>query len=257
MSELSNWQLAGIGLIFIWSGFVRSGLGFGGAVLSLPFILLIDDNPIVYLPIIAIHLLVFSSITVAQNHFKNRRTNNSEIAGVNWQYIRKTLPYIVPAKIVGVIGVITLPAQLLSNIIFGIVLFYSITYITNRPINLRYRWLDRLFLVMGGYVSGTSLVGAPLIMAVYIKHVVKEQLRDTLFVLWFLLVCIKMLAFVIAGVDLQLIHQLWLLPLATVGHVIGLRTHDYLLHRDSTTFYRVLGVVLLIVSIISLIHPNG
>ena len=25
------------GLVFVWSGFVRSGLGFGGAVLSLPF----------------------------------------------------------------------------------------------------------------------------------------------------------------------------------------------------------------------------
>lgn len=32
MSDLSLFQYALIALIFIWSGFVRSGLGFGGAV---------------------------------------------------------------------------------------------------------------------------------------------------------------------------------------------------------------------------------
>ncbi|BBI70547.2 hypothetical protein HAALTHF_05350n [Vreelandella aquamarina] len=66
----------------------------------------------------------------------------------------------------------------------------------------------------GGYVSGTSLIGAPLIVSVFATHVAKEQLRDTMFVLWFILVVIKMVSFVIAGVDLQLIHQLWLLPCA-------------------------------------------
>ena len=60
MVDLSWVQYALIGLVFIWSGFVRSGLGFGGAVLSLPFLLLIDNNPLVYLPIISVHLLVFS-----------------------------------------------------------------------------------------------------------------------------------------------------------------------------------------------------
>ena len=40
MSELSVLQYCLIALIFIWSGFVRSGLGFGGAVLSLLFLLM-------------------------------------------------------------------------------------------------------------------------------------------------------------------------------------------------------------------------
>jgi len=32
MADLLPYQYALIGLIFVWSGFVRSGLGFGGAV---------------------------------------------------------------------------------------------------------------------------------------------------------------------------------------------------------------------------------
>ena len=68
MSNLDVYQYVLIGLVFIWSGIVRSGLGFGGAGLALPFLLLIDDRPLVYLPIIAVHLLIFSSLTVYKNH---------------------------------------------------------------------------------------------------------------------------------------------------------------------------------------------
>ena len=61
MEHLLAWQYVLIGLIFVWSGFVRSGLGFGGAVLALPFLLLVLNKPLVFLPIIWIHLLFFSS----------------------------------------------------------------------------------------------------------------------------------------------------------------------------------------------------
>ena len=33
-SDLTQWQFIAIALTFIWSGFVRSGLGFGGAALG-------------------------------------------------------------------------------------------------------------------------------------------------------------------------------------------------------------------------------
>ncbi|HBO13697.1 MAG TPA: permease, partial [Halieaceae bacterium] len=36
MADLAAWQYAAIAVLFVWSGFVRSGLGFGGAVLTLP-----------------------------------------------------------------------------------------------------------------------------------------------------------------------------------------------------------------------------
>ncbi|MDN6323676.1 MAG: sulfite exporter TauE/SafE family protein, partial [Halomonas sp.] len=110
---------------------------------------------------------------------------------------------------------------------------------------------------LGGYVSGTSLIGAPLIVAVFATHVAKEQLRDTMFVLWFILVVIKMVSFLIAGVDLQLIHQLWLLPCAFIGHLAGEKAHRYMLKADTGLFFRVLGAVLILVSVVGLIHPPG
>ena len=76
MSELLPYQYLLIGLVFIWSGFVRSGLGFGGAVLSLPFLLLIDNQPLVYLPLIAAHLLFFSGLTFLAQFQKHLRHKN-------------------------------------------------------------------------------------------------------------------------------------------------------------------------------------
>ena len=40
MEDLQTWQYLAIAACFVWSGFVRSGLGFGGAVLTLPFLLM-------------------------------------------------------------------------------------------------------------------------------------------------------------------------------------------------------------------------
>ena len=78
MTDLSLWQYVLIGLVFVWSGFVRSGLGFGGAVLALPFLLLIHDDPLVFLPLIAAHLLLFSSLTVIMNNRRQPRTTQQQ-----------------------------------------------------------------------------------------------------------------------------------------------------------------------------------
>lgn len=269
MAELQSYQFILIGLIFVWSGFVRSGLGFGGAVMSLPFLLLIDNRPLVYLPIIAVHLLFFSSITVWQNHLKHRKEKHRQalLVGVaqknsggaieagpiedgpiDWAYLKKSMKVMIVPKLIGVAGLLTIPASVMTGIIFSIVSVYSVTYILNKPFKSTNPWLDKLFLVLGAYISGTSLIGAPLIISVFGTHVAKHQLRDTLFVLWFILVVIKMTAFVIAGVDLQLAQHLWLLPCATVGHFIGLRFHQKIVDGDPKIFYRVLGVSLLSVS---------
>jgi hypothetical protein len=79
-------------------------------------------------------------------------------------------------------------------------------------------------------------------------------LRDTLFVLWFVLVCIKLAAFIAFDIDLQLIHQLWLLPAAGIGHVLGLRFHTRLLQTESARFYQGLGWVLLITSSVGVVQ---
>ena len=84
MSDLLPYQYGLIALLFVWGGFVRSGLGFGGAVLALPFLLLILNQPLVFLPIIAIHLLLFSSLTVVQNQRKAGAEKERRcVAGMN------------------------------------------------------------------------------------------------------------------------------------------------------------------------------
>jgi len=252
MTDLTHYQLALIAIVFVWSGFVRSGRGFGGAVLSLPFLLLIDNEPLVFLPIISVQLLFFSSTIWIQNLIRQRRQANASVSTIDWAYLKKALAIMIVPKLVGVLGLLTLPAALMSKIIFSIVAAYAISYIINRPFKSTNRALDIGLLALGGYISGTSLIGAPLIMVVFAKHVEKHKLRDTLFVLWFILVSIKMTAFIIAGIDLQLIHHLWLLPCAAIGHFLGLRFHYYLVNADQKVFFRVLGSVLLAISVIGL-----
>ncbi len=260
MAGLEWYQYALIGLLFVWSGIVRSGFGFGGAVFALPFLLLIDNQPLVFLPIIAVHLLVFSSLTVYQNQKKKKReftlanggdqsVAQNDASTVDWRYLKKSMLIMIVPKMIGVFGLLTLSSKVMSVIIFTIITVYAFSYIFNKPFRSNHKILDVIFLMLGGYISGTSLIGAPLIVAVFVKYVVKEKLRDTLFVLWFILVTIKMASFVIYDVDFQLIHHLWLLPCAAVGHVIGLRLHNYLMTTDNVRFYRIFGVVLLLTSI--------
>lgn len=250
MDNLTAYQYVLIALVFIWSGIVRSGLGFGGAVLSLPFLLLIDDQPLVYLPIIAVHLLIFSSLTIFQNQRKASR--GVAQATVAWSFLWKALLVMIIPKLAGVFGLITLPTNIMNTIIFIIISIYALSYVFNRPFVSKNKVADVLFLMVGGYISGTSLIGAPVIVAVFSKYVSRYQLRDTLFALWFILVSIKLGSFVYADIDLQLIHHLWLLPCAAIGHYFGLKLHNYLLNSDSAKFYRVLGLTLLVTSAIGL-----
>ncbi|MEZ5479369.1 MAG: TSUP family transporter [Thiolinea sp.] len=255
MSELTLTQLVLIGLCFIWSGFVRSGLGFGGAALTLPLLLLIVDDPLLFLPLIAVQLLVFSTLITWQSH---RQAAQSRAAGtrndgtIDWAYLRQSLWAILPTKLLGVFGLLTLPGPLVSVLIFIIVLVYALSYLIDKPFTSQHRWSDRLFLALGGYVSGTSLMGAPLMIAVYGSHVARHQLRETLFVLWMVLVVIKLGSFMLLGVDMQWQHQLWLLPCVTLGHFAGLRFHARLQQTRPIVFYRVLGSALLLISAIGL-----
>jgi hypothetical protein len=252
MLDLLWYQYGLIALIFVWSGFVRSGLGFGGAVFSLPFLLWMNNDPLIWLPIISVHLLFFSALTVIQNHNKTGLNPDNSTGTINWPYLRYALAVMIVPKMIGVFGLVTLPADLLSAIIVVIVAVYSVTYITNKSFSSKSRFLDVLFLMLGGYISGTSLIGAPLIIAVLANHINRYQLRDSLFVLWFILVSIKMATFIYMDIDLQLIHHLWLLPGAAVGHIVGLRFHDKMLNANPVIFYRVLGVVLLLISVMGL-----
>ncbi len=227
-------------LIFVWAGFVRTGLGFGGAALGLPLMLFIYNDPRLWLPIIGVHLLFFSGLTLS-----------TRLHNVDWRYLNKSSLYIIPPALLGVFGLLNFPILWLNVFIYTITLLYGFMWLLNRAIKSGRSWADKLLLIIGGYVAGASLTGAPLMVAVYMRNVSKEKLRDTLFVLWFILVSIKMAAFVAFSVDLHFLTSLTLLPGAAVGHIIGLKTHHAIMRND-LLFKRWIGGGLVLVSSLGL-----
>ena len=234
-------ELVLIAFIFTWIGFVRTGLGFGGAILGLPILMLIGGSPIDWLPIIGIHLLFFSGITLSNS-----------LKEVDWVYLKKSLPWILPAKIIGVIGLISLSPNIMTVIVYLITSLYALTWINNSQFISKKNWVNNIFLFFGGYLSGTSLMGGVLLVAVYMSYVDIKRLRNTLFVLWFFLVSIKMAAFLAVGVFVDWQFSLMLIPVAALGHFIGLRFHDRMIQND-TKFKRWMGGVLILVCIVGLL----
>lgn len=241
MPDFSSMQWILVAILFLWTGFVRSGLGFGGAALGLPLMLFIYDKPVFWLPVIGAHLLFFSSLTFG-----------SQLKNVDWKYLKKTSYWIIPSALVGVFGLLNLPNEILVVFIYGITLIYAFIWMMNWNIFVGNLYIEKLLLILGGYIAGTSLTGAPLIVAVFSQNVVKEKLRNTLFVLWFILVAIKMSTFLALGVELHFLTALALLPVAAVGHYIGLKFHAYIVQND-ILFKRVIGATLIVVSTIGLL----
>ncbi len=240
LPDFSSYQILAIALVFVWTGFVRTGLGFGGAALGLPLMLFVQNTPLLWLPIIGAHLLFFSGLTLI-----NRLHN------VDWPYLRRSSIYIIPAAFVGVFGLLNLPLLWLNSFIYTVTLFYGFTWLFNRGIESHHAWADRMLLILGGYIAGISLSGAPLMVAVYMRNVSRYQLRDTLFVLWFILVSIKMTTFVVLSVDMHFETALALLPVAAIGHVLGLKAHNAIMRND-LLFKRWIGGGLVVVSVLGL-----
>lgn len=240
LAEFSLYQVVAIAMLFVWTGFVRTGLGFGGAALGLPLLLFVSNQPLFWLPIISVHLLFFSGLTLFT------RLNN-----VDWGYLRHSSLFIVPPAIIGVFGLINLPTLWLNIFIYSVTLFYGVIWFLNYVIESHHNWVDKLLLMLGGYIAGTSLTGAPLMVAVFMRKVRKEQLRDTLFVLWFVLVGIKMSTFIMLSVELHFLLALSLLPVAAIGHYLGLKAHDSISKND-IAFKRWMGSGVVVISVLGL-----
>jgi uncharacterized membrane protein YfcA len=233
--DFGSIQIVLIALLFVWAGFVRSGLGFGGAALGLPLMLFIDNRPLFWLPIIGTHLLFFSALTL--------RTRMND---VDWRFLRFAAAYVIPAALVGIFGLLHLPNNWLLIFIYSVTLLYALLWLLDLQIRSDRDWVDRFLLVAGGYVAGTSLSGAPIMVAVFMRNISPQQLRNTMFVLWFVLVSVKMSTFAAVGVTLHFTTALALIPVAAIGHAIGLRSHDYILRNDRM-FRRVIGGVLFVI----------
>ncbi|NKB61159.1 MAG: TSUP family transporter [Gammaproteobacteria bacterium] len=229
-------QLGMVYFLFVWSGFVRSSLGFGGAAFAMPLMLLIVNEPLLWLPIIANHLLIFSILTV-YDRLKN----------IDWTSLGRGLVILIIPKLIGVFGLLHLPNEVLAIIIYGVTFIYGLTWVFNYTFASKNRVVDGVLLVIGGYASGTSLVGAPLISAVFARHVLVQKLRDTLFLLWMILVTIKVSTFVVLDVDLQFAYTLYFLPMVAAGHWLGLQAHNYLIQGKGERYKAVLGSILLLI----------
>jgi len=236
LANFSQFELISTALIFLWTGFVRSGLGFGGAALGLPLMLFVYNQPLFWLPIIGLHLLFFSSLTL-----------RTRLHDVDWKYLKRAIKIIIPFTLIGVLGLVKLPNQWLLIFIFSITLLYALLWVVGKSINSNSLWLDRILLIIGGYIAGTSLTGAPIIVAVFVHNVNLAYLRNTLFVLWFIIVSIKMTAFIVLDINLQWLAALSLIPVAAIGHVLGLKAHHFIVQND-ILFKRIVGVILILIS---------
>ena len=241
MIDFSLYTIAVLCIAFIWSGFVRAGLGFGGAGLMYPVALLAVDSVLFLVPIICVQLIFFASITLFKDFGK-----------INWPVMKRAFLIILPPFMVGVFGLIQLPELWVLLTLYIIIIAYSCNYLLYSEKLTPKPWLDYPLLLVGGYVSGLSLSGAPLIAAIVIRQLDKKEIKASLFILWVVLCCIKLATLGYFEVDLQLEHQLWLLPCALVGHVLGNRFHDKILRLKPVILYRLIGSAMLILCLASL-----
>jgi len=241
-AALAPWQLGALAGAFLWSGFVRSGLGFGGAALTLPLLLLVLDDPLLFLPTIGCQLILFSGFTVA-----------TRLDNVDWRFLVKLVLVLAVPVAAGLVGLLSLSPTVLSVFVYAVTLFYGVMYLLDRGIVSRSRVSDVFLIVLGGYVSGVSLTGAPLIVAVGARRLPPARLRDTLFVLWIVLVVVKLGTLAAAEVDLQWQLLVLTLPFVFVGHVFGLRLHARLVEGGATGFRRWVGAGLAAVSLVGLV----
>ena len=240
--EFSLYSILVLAIAFWWSGLVRAGLGFGGAGLMYPVALLAVDSVLFLVPIICVQLMLFSSLTLVREHPR-----------INWHVLGVLTAIILPSFLLGVFGLISFPEWVLLAVVYLVIISYSLFYLFNLHTSARSNWwIDGPILVLGGYVSGLSLAGAPIIAAVGLRLLERDRLRATLFVLWFLLCAIKLSTLAWYNVDLQLRHQVWLLPCALVGHLMGMRVHQRILRMQSPLFYRWMGSLLLLLCLLSL-----
>jgi uncharacterized membrane protein YfcA len=136
--------------------------------------------------------------------------------------------------------------------VYGTTLFYGVVYMLDKLMVSRSRYMDSLCILGGGDASGVSLVGAPLIVAYSTRYLPSSQLRDTLLVIWIILVVGKISTFMVAGVDLQWQLTLYTFPFVALGHWFGLQAYRRLLSGNRKYFHRVIGAGLVGVSILGL-----
>ncbi len=235
-----------IALCFMWSGFVRSGIGFGGAALSLPLLLLIVEAPLIFLPALAWQLLFFSLLTIM-----------TRLHTIDWSFLRSLGLQLAIPFVVGLLGLVSLPADILAGTVYVTTLVFGVAYLTNRMLKGGNKLVNAISLSLGGYVSGIALIGAPLIVAASSHRLLAINVRNTFFMLWIVMVLFKLSALYAAKIDLQWQLSLCTLPLVAVGHYFGLKLHSRIASGSREGFNRLLGSGMCLVSVSGLYSLIG
>ncbi|MFK7862333.1 MAG: hypothetical protein AB8B64_26230 [Granulosicoccus sp.] len=152
----------------------------------------------------------------------------------------------------GLFGLPNLSAKVLAFFVDAVTLLCGIFYVLHKAMVSRNRFMGAICLFGSGNVSGVSLMGAPLMVAYSTSRPPAAKQRDTLFVMWILLVIGKLTSFMAAGVNLQWQFSALTLPRAAFGHFLGLQAHHSLVGAEHRQFNLVIGLGLCCVSILGL-----
>lgn len=135
---------------------------FGGAALGLPLLLFVHNDPRLWLPISSVQLLFFRLNLVYP------------IAQCRLEIFAPLFCLHCPTRYYWRFRLAEPACTVAEFFIYSITLFYGFMWLFNRNIASQGNRVDKLLLIIGGYVAGTSLTGALLMVAVYMRNVSKE-----------------------------------------------------------------------------------
>jgi len=234
-------------LILTVTSTVGATMGFGLAVLSLPFITLFAD-----IKILVPMLGTIGTIASAYLSFRNRQH-------IQWRELRRIMMWCLFAFPLGLFAFHFLPMGKL-NILFGIfIIVVSLeglwdTYRIERREALN-PLFGRFMLLVGGFIHGAFTTGGPAIVA-YAEGSMrsKEQFRATLLCLWALMNPIFLAVYFISSS--RQMAPVWMsiccLPAIVIGTFLGQRIHS----RVSEKIFRRVVFAILLLGGISRLFPQ-
>jgi uncharacterized membrane protein YfcA len=237
MTSLSALEIAYCSVVLVVSFAIRGGIGFGAA--ALPLIALVLPMKLV-VPVFTV-LGIFSSWSVVFNDSRH----------VDWQELRRLLPYTIAGALIGLYLYNAFDARALAHGLGALVLAYGFSSLwqslRRRP---AWQWPTGLALPAMGTLAGIvgALFGAMagVFYAIYLdmqkldKHRFRATVAATLLVLGF----VRGFGYLAVGAyDRDALIAIAIsLPLMFVGVVLGNRVHANL---SEIAFRRLLAVVLI------------
>ncbi len=244
---LEPFSVVMIALILTMTSTVGAMMGYGMAVIALPFCAFFMDLKM--LPPLFGTLGGIASLYIS---IKERRH-------INWRELRRVLLWCAIGFPVGVYGFHKLPVNRLNLFLAVFIVIVSVhgfwkTYTkrASRP----WPWLfGRILLILGGVIHGAFTTGGPAVIA-YSEPILKDkhEFRATMMLIWGILNPIFVTIYWLS--PSRQIEVFWLTLACIPSIFIGIRTGQFLHHRVSERGFRLAVFTLLFLSGISRLMPN-